>query len=282
MGRRELSCVSACLVLLAAFASAQEQVGRTPPSNTQKQSGTIGSSGKSEAGSQNQAGLGTQTDSPQKQTGQPNQKAIPNLPDAPSETVHLTTHQKFETFVKRTYSPYTFAAAAANATWAQMWGDWYGYGGGMQGWSKRFGASLANTEVRTFFSSFALPVVFHQDPRYHPLRKGGFFPRMWYAGTRTLVTRSDDGDRMFNYSEVFGVLFTSSVQNAYYPRRDRGFDETVQRFIGGFGSDATSNVLAEFSPELKRAARKIIPKRAQKMEKKLPDSVRRGIPGMAE
>jgi hypothetical protein len=207
----------------------------------------------------------------------PQPQTKPQLPDAPSEAVRLTPHQKFETFVKRTYSPYTFASAAFSATWAQMWGDYYGYGGGMQGWGKRFGASVANAEVRSFFSSFALPVVFRQDPRYHPSRKHGLFPRAWYAGTRVVVARSDNGNEMFNYSEVLGVLFTSSIQNSYYPRRDRGLDETMQRFVGGIGSDATSNLLREFSPEIKKIARKIVPKRAQKLEEKIPEPVKQGV-----
>jgi hypothetical protein len=207
----------------------------------------------------------------------PKAQATPRLPDAPSEAVRLTTHQKFETFVKRTYSPYTFASAGFSATWAQMWGDYYDYGGGMEGWGKRYGASLANTEIRSFFSSFALPVVFRQDPRYHPSKKKGLWPRTWYAGTRVFVTRSDNNRPMFNYSEVLGVLFTSSVQNSYYPRRDRGFPETLQRFIGGVGSDASSNLLREFNPEINKLARKIIPKKAQKWEEKLPESVKQGV-----
>lgn len=210
---------------------------------------------------------------------QPVRQVDLKLPDAPSATDRLTPHQKFHIFVKRTYSPYTFASAAFNATWAQAWGDWYTYGGGMEGWSKRFGASLANTEARTFFSTFLLPVAFHQDPRYYPSHKQGFAPRAWYAGTRVLIGRSDDGNAMFNYSEVLGVLFTTSLQNSYYPRRDRGFNQTLNRFAGGISSDATAALLREFSPDIKRLARKIIPKRAQdmgdKMQQKIPDSVRK-------
>jgi hypothetical protein len=191
-------------------------------------------------------------------------KPKPSLPDAPSSVVRLTPHQKFRIFVKRTYSPYTFVSAAYNATWAQAWGDWHSYGGGMEGWSKRFGASLANTEGRMFFSSFLLPVIFKQDPRYYPSNKHGLIPRAWYAGTRVIFIRSDNGNQMFNYSEVLGVLFMSSVQNSYYPTRERGFPDTLNRFVGGISSDATAAVLAEFSPEIKRFARKIIPKKAKK------------------
>ncbi len=211
----------------------------------------------------------------------PKQQPEPVLPNAPPYPAPLTSHQKFGAFVKRTYSPYTFASAAFGATWAQMWGDWYSYGGGMQGWGKRFGATMANTEGRMVFNSFLLPVIFKQDPRYFPSYKKGFVPRAWFAGTRVLVARGDDGSRMFNYSEVLGVLFMSSLQNSYYPTRDRGFAETVNRFVGGIGSDAGANVLREFSPELKHATRKIIPKRAQKLEKRIPGPVRQmGGPGL--
>lgn len=252
---------SLMVLALVAFAPAQNPIPDTPSAAARDLPAT----------SDVRTGEGREQDCP------PRQQAKPQLPDAPSMAVRLTPHQKFETFVKRTYSPYTFASAATNATWAQMWGDYYGYGGGMQGWGKRFGASVANTEVRSFFSSFALPVVFRQDPRYHPSAKQGVIPRAWYAGTRVLVTFSDDNREMFNYSEVLGVLFTSSVQNSYYPDRDRGLSETMTRFVGGIGSDATANLLREFSPELKRFARKIIPKKAQKLEKRIPEPVRDGV-----
>jgi len=268
MSRRGAFFTCICVLLLAAMALGQKQavapVTQQPTTaNTAAQGSGWPGTPKAQAGQQ----------------GADPKQAVPQLPNAPSVT-RLTKHQKFETFVRRTYSPYTFASAAINATWAQAWGDWPTYGGGMQGWGKRFGASTADIETRSFFSSFALPVAFHQDPRYHPSHKDGVVPRAWYAATRILVTRSDDGSRMFNYSEVLGVLFTSSLQNAYYPRRDRGFGDTVQRFTGGLTSDATSNLLREFSPELKRFARRIVPKRAQKIEQKLPEPVRKTIPSV--
>lgn len=210
-----------------------------------------------------------------KQTANSEPQPEPKLPNAPPVPTRLTNRQKFDTFAKRTYSPYTFASAAFSATWAQMWGDFYSYGGGMQGWSKRFGASLTDSEGRAFFNSFLLPVIFQQDPRYFPSHKQGLLPRAWYAGTRVIVGRGDDGRNMFNYSDVLSVLFMSSLQNSYYPRRDRGLPDTMNRFVGGLGSDATANVLREFSPDIKRIARKIIPKRAQKMEQKLPEPVRK-------
>src|SRR5438046_7709419 len=170
----------------------------------------------------------------------------PPLPDAPSAYEPLSGHQKFNLFLQRTYSPYTFASAAAEATWAQMWAQWPDYGGGMPGWGKRFGATLADTESRRFVQTFLLSTLLHQDPRYFRSAKKGLIPRSWYAATRVLVTRDDDGDSTFNTSEFLGTLLTSSLQNAYYPDSDRGFPNTMTRFVGALGSDTTTNIIREF------------------------------------
>jgi len=194
----------------------------------------------------------------------------PQLPNAPSVYVPLTKRQKFDVMVHRSYSPYTFAGAAFSATWAQMMGDWYDYGGGMEGWGKRFGASMADAESRNFFYSFMFPVIFHQDPRYFRSNKKGLIPRAWYAGTRVLVTRADDGHNTFNTSEILASAFTASLQNAYYPERDRGFEDTMSRMVGSLSSEATSNLLREFWPDIHRIFKKHEPHRVQKLEERLP------------
>jgi len=214
---------------------------------------------------------------------EPEAKPYTNLPQAPCQPVvrnacppsnaayiPLSTRGKFNLFLRSTYSPYTFASGAANATWAQMTGQWYQYGGGMQGWGKRFGATLADTDARKLIQGFALASALHQDPRYFPAAKKGFIPRGWYAATRVLVAKKDDGGATFNSAEILGALFTSSLENAYYPQHDRGFGETMSRFIGAIGSDATSNVLREFWPDIKRIFRKHAPEKIKEIEEKLP------------
>jgi hypothetical protein len=195
------------------------------------------------------------------------------LPDAPSAYEPLSRHQKFNLFLQRTYSPYTFASAAAEATWAQIWAQWPEYGGGMQGWGKRFGATLADTESRRFIQTFLLSTVLHQDPRYFYSQKRGFFPRSWYAATRVLVTRNDDGYNAFNTSEFLGALLTSSLQNAYYPRHERSLGDTMNRFAGALGSDATSNILREFWPDIRRIFRKHAPEKVRRIEEKVTSEI---------
>jgi hypothetical protein len=84
------------------------------------------------------------------------------------------------------------------------------------------------------------------------------------------VTRNDNGGGTFNSSEFLGALFTSALQNSYYPRHDRTLGDTVNRFSGALSSDAISYLLREFTPDLKRVFRKHAPKKIQEIEEKLP------------
>jgi hypothetical protein len=177
---------------------------------------------------------------------------------------------KFNLFLASTYSPYTFASAGFQATLAHVTGQWPHYGGGMQGWGKRLGATLADTESRRFIQTFALSTILHQDPRYFPSHQRTFISRAWYAATRVVVTRNDDGDSTFNTSEFLGALFTSSLQNAYYPRHDRNFGATMNRFSGALASDAIGYIQREFTPDMKSLFRKHAPKKILQIEEKLP------------
>jgi hypothetical protein len=191
-------------------------------------------------------------------------------PDAPSAYVPLSPECKFELFLRQTYSPYTFSAAGFEATWAQMWAQWPDYGGGMQGWGKRFGATLADTESRRFVQGFLLSTLLHEDPRYFPSDRKRLLGRALSAATRVLITRSDAGRSEFNSSELLGTLAVSSLQNAYYPAPSRTFGGTMSRFAEALGSDATSYVLDEFTPDLKRLFRKHAPQKVKEIEKKIP------------
>lgn len=200
----------------------------------------------------------------------PESPAGADITNVPFIYVPLSARCKFTLFLKQTYSPYTFASGGFSATWAQAMGQWPHYGGGMQGWAKRFGATLADAESRRLIQGFALSTVLHQDPRYFPSRKKTFLSRAWYATTRVVIAKNDNGDSAFNTSEFLGALFASSLQNAYYPRHDRNFGETMNRFGGALSSDATENLLREFMPDIKRLFRKHVPQKVRRMEEKLP------------
>ncbi|MGZ4788315.1 MAG: hypothetical protein ACXVZX_07320 [Terriglobales bacterium] len=181
----------------------------------------------------------------------------------------LTKHQKWEHFLRRTYSPATFIGAGEDTVYTKATGGFV-YCCGIGSWGEQYAATVADKETRQFFGDFLFPTLLKQDPRYFPKRKGNLFGRAWYAATRVLVTRNDNGNQAFNYSEILGVAFSKAMCNSYYPDRQRGAWETGNRIVATFQSDATSNLITEFWPEIERMARGLTPKSIRRAEKRLP------------
>ena len=63
---------------------------------------------------------------------------------------------------------------------------------------------------------------------------------------------------------------TSALQNTYYPRPDRTLGDTMNRFAGTLGGDATANLLHEFTPDLKHLFHKHCPPGIQRFEARMP------------
>jgi hypothetical protein len=194
---------------------------------------------------------------------------------APQEAPYrpLMPREKFQSFVHHTFSPYTIAGAAYDATWAQMWGDPKEYGGGMQGWGKRLGASMAGTESRSFFGSFLFPTLLKQDPRYFAMYKGPVLKRGLHAIKRVFVTRNDGGDNVFNSSGMLTIAFTESLGMAWAPEGRRTMGTTFSRMLGAMQGEATSYVLREFTPDFLRIFKRHAPTSFKRIEERIPSQI---------
>jgi len=185
----------------------------------------------------------------------------------------LTPGQKFDLMGRAAIAPSTFVSAAVNATWMQITGDMYNYGGGMQGWGKRLGASVANAETRNFFGRFLFPTLLHEDPRYFRKSYGSIFSRGVYAASRVLFTRADGDGVAFNYSELLSVATSAAVQNAYYPDPYRTFGNTMSRLFGAYSSDASGYVITEFAPDILALFHKHEPAKLKKIEGQIQQKI---------
>ncbi len=179
----------------------------------------------------------------------------------------LTSREKLRMFERKSYSPFTFVNAAFDALYSQISGD--DYGPGMRGVAKRYGANLADTEARSFFQTYLFSSLFHQDPRYHRVARGGLFYRASYAASRVLIGRTDDGRSTLNWPEFLGVAATVTLGNAYYPEQDRGPIRTLSRGFGSIASDAGTEVMREFWPDVRRVLHRHEPKSVQRIEQKI-------------
>jgi hypothetical protein len=95
------------------------------------------------------------------------------------------------------------------------------------------------------------PSLLHEDPRYFRRGTGPVKSRTLYALTRIFVTRTDSGGRRFNFSEVLGNATGVAVSNLYYSDTRTASDNVI-KLASQLGTDAASQVLKEFWPDIKR------------------------------
>jgi hypothetical protein len=74
--------------------------------------------------------------------------------------------------------------------------------------------------------------------------------RATYSITRLAVTRTDHGNPTPNLAEIVGNGAASGISNLYYPRADRDWTKTGQRWVLQVGIDGLSNLVKEFWPDI--------------------------------
>src|SRR5947209_1547042 len=121
----------------------------------------------------------------------------------------------------------------------------------MAGYAKRFATSYGDQMVGNMMTEGIVPSLLHQDPRYFRLGAGSKGKRARYALTRIFVTRTDSGHNAFNFSEVGGNCIAAAISNAWYPDTRTAADNSEKVGIQ-LATDAFSNVLKEFWPDVKR------------------------------
>jgi len=163
----------------------------------------------------------------------------------------LTVRRKFYIGYKDATDYPIFFIAAGMAGLAQMTDQHPAFGGGVEGYSKRLGGAVADQLIGTFLTESIVPTVLHEDPRYFRRGHGGFWSRTGYAASRILIARNDHGDWTFNFAEVGGNAIGTAIGNAYYPG-ERHWGDNLERYSTQLATDAFSEVLKEFWPDIKR------------------------------
>jgi len=190
--------------------------------------------------------------------------------ERPSFYRPLSSGEKFDLFLRST-SPMSLAGTLADAALAQHGHQWPGYGQGLQGLGKRYGALLADHEVGSFFKNYLLPTAFHQDPRYFRMgENASVWLRLSYASSRVVVARSDNGELSVNRSLLLGTVLSKSLANAYYDPQDRGLSRTVNNIGSSLLGVAQTNLTREFLPDVERLCWNHLPTKLRRVEKKMP------------
>lgn len=158
----------------------------------------------------------------------------------------LQAKQKFQLSFRSIIDPVAFLSVAGLAGAEQYQNVFPAYGGGIEGYGKRYGAAFATHVTGTLLGRAVYPSIFHQDPRYFYKGKGSIGSRAWYAISAAVVARGDDGRWKPNYSRVLGNLSAAGISNLYYPASERGGSLILLNGLAGIGADAVGNLIREF------------------------------------
>jgi hypothetical protein len=158
----------------------------------------------------------------------------------------MSAKQKYKLAFRTMGDPTTFVILAGVAGAEQYNGTYPGYGPGIEGYGKRYGAALADSVTGRIVGSAVLPALLHQDPRYFYQGSGSFGSRTWHALSSTLICRGDNGKTQLNYSRVLGDLAAGGLANTYHPESSRGVGLTFQTLGVNLAANSIGNLAREF------------------------------------
>ncbi len=167
----------------------------------------------------------------------------------------LTAPEKFRLFIANNTEPVTFLGAAFSSGLAQAQNQDRKFGQGAPGYAKRYGSAITDSASSDLFHTFVFPVVFRQDPRYYRQLEGGAGARLSHAMSHVFVARGDSGAPMFNFSEWLGTASTIFLSNAYHPGNPQGLRPAARRLGINIATDAASDALREYWPEIVHSLR---------------------------
>jgi len=177
------------------------------------------------------------------------------FPDLATNAGEFGTWQKFKLAANNSASVSTIGQALLAAGFSQAINSASGYGQGVDGYGKRFGADLARSASDNLFGTFLIASIFHEDPRFYVKR--GLSPKqsLKYAAQRLVYTRSDSGERVINFDGLLGPLASEGLANTYYPKTNRGVGSTFVRYGSDQGWKFAGNVVREYWPRINRKLR---------------------------
>ncbi|HTV82626.1 MAG TPA: hypothetical protein VME18_08245 [Acidobacteriaceae bacterium] len=113
---------------------------------------------------------------------------------------------------------------------------------------ERLGAAFVRDASMRFFVSSLFPALLHEDPRYYRVQNGRIVARGLGAGEQALVTHTDSGGLIPNYSDLLGHLAACELFLAYYPPPSANQRVVAEAWVTSIAGDAGNNLLLEFVP----------------------------------
>ncbi len=164
----------------------------------------------------------------------------------------LSTKDKFVLMLQDSFDYSSFIYVGIIAGVGQMEKSYPEFHQGAAGYGRYYWHSFADNINGNLFTEALVPSVTREDPRYYTLGRGGAVKRTAYSVSRLLITRTDAGNKTFNFGEIVGNGAASGVSDLYYPRNERTWTKTGQKWLVQVSLDGVSNVVKEFWPDINK------------------------------
>ena len=187
--------------------------------------------------------------------GQQTKRVLGIMPNFSSVSVDeklppLSPKDKFVLAGKNTFDYSSFFIAAIQAGFAMNSDSYPEFHQGVVGYGRYYWHTLADTADENFMVGGLFPIVFHQDPRFYTLGHGSFGHRALYAASRILISRSDAGNPVPNFSEIIGAGAAAGVSSLYYPTHYRTWTKVGQKWLTSSLIDSANYTFKEFWPSI--------------------------------
>jgi hypothetical protein len=179
----------------------------------------------------------------------PNYKTVEKMNSAYQP---ISTRTKFMIASKDSFDWPEFFVAGAMSGLNQMTEQNPEWGQGVKGYSKRYGASMADQIVSNYLTEAILPSVLHDDPRYFRLGQGSAAHRILHALSWVIISKTDSNHNTLNVPELLGSGASAAIGTMYYPADERTASSVRDRFVTQVSFDAASSVLKEYWPDIRQ------------------------------
>lgn len=178
----------------------------------------------------------------------PNFRAVSAQTHLPPQSVK----EKFVTASQDSFDYSSFVLPAILAGYSEATNETPEFHSGAAGYGRYFWHTFVDQTDENYWVEFIVPSVTREDTRYYTMGPGGgrAWKRVGYALSRVVVTRNDAGHDTFNLGEVVGAGAAAGISNLYYPRPERTFANTADKWSVNVGVDAASFVIREFWPDI--------------------------------
>ncbi len=168
----------------------------------------------------------------------------------------LTSSQRWNHYLHLTVlSPGIYVASLAAAGGSQLAKDPPEWGQGVGGYARRT-ATLFGTFAIQASAQEGLAAALGYDPRHMRCECQGAGRRLAHGIVWSFLTKNNEGQTRFNIPVVAGAYAAGMVPLLWYPDRYSPLKDGFRRGSQQLGFAVGANLIAEFSPELKRFFRR--------------------------